>query len=100
MGFLRFSEVINLKWSDIILRKTHMYIFTDKRKFDAWKHGLSTHRSLCSLETYRTSLNAWYHLEKNMDFSKKHLLLLGNFHAIFDKIETDMIQIIRTWNWI
>ena len=75
-----------------------MYIFTDKRKFDAWKHGLSTHRSLCSLEIYRTSLNAWYHLEKNMDFSKKHLLLLGNFHAIFDKIETDMIQIIKTWN--
>ena len=35
-----------------------------------------------------------------MDFSKKHQLLLGNFHVIFDKIETHMIQIIRTWNWI
>ena len=98
MGFLRSSGVINLKWFDVILKETHMSIFIDKRKFDEWKHGLSTYRSLCYLEIYRTSLNTLYHLEKNMDFSKKHHLLLGNFHAIFDKIETDMIQIIKTWN--
>ena len=64
------------------------------------KHGQSTCRSQCYLEIYRMSLNTWYHFEKNMDFSEKHQLLSGNFHAIFDKIETDMFQIIRTWSWI
>ena len=35
MGFLRFSEVINLKNSDIILKETHMSIFIEKSKTKA-----------------------------------------------------------------
>ena len=34
MGFLRFSEVINLKNSDIILKETHMSVFIEKSKTD------------------------------------------------------------------
>ena len=39
MGFLRFSEVINLKNSDIILKKTHMSIFIEKNKADIYREG-------------------------------------------------------------
>ena len=36
MGFLRFSEVINLKNSDIILKGTHTSIFIGKSKTDVY----------------------------------------------------------------
>ena len=35
-GFLRFSEVINLKYSNIILKETHMFIFIQKSKTDVY----------------------------------------------------------------
>ena len=31
MGFLRFSEVINLEDSNIILKETHMSVFIEKK---------------------------------------------------------------------
>ena len=37
MGFLRFSELLNLKRSDFILHNTHMSIFTEKTKTDIYR---------------------------------------------------------------
>ena len=45
MGFLRFSEVINLKYSDIILKETHMSIFIEKSKTDVYREGYWMHLS-------------------------------------------------------
>ena len=45
MGFLRFSEVINLKNSDIILKETHMSIFIEKSKTDVYREGYWMHLS-------------------------------------------------------
>ena len=39
MGFLRFSEVINLKCSDIILTETQMSIFIEKCNTDVYREG-------------------------------------------------------------
>ena len=39
MGFLRFSEVINIKMSDIILQNTHLSIFIEKSKTDIYREG-------------------------------------------------------------
>ena len=39
MGFLRFSEVSNLKRSDFILHNTHMSIFIEKGKTDIYRRG-------------------------------------------------------------
>ena len=39
MGFLRFSEVWNLKRSDFILHNTHMSIFIEKGKTDIYRRG-------------------------------------------------------------
>ena len=39
MGFLRFSEVSNLKRSDFILHNTHMSIFIEKCKTDIYRKG-------------------------------------------------------------
>ena len=45
MGFLRFSEVINLKNSDIILKETHMSIFIEKSKTDVYRTSYWIHLS-------------------------------------------------------
>ena len=45
MGFLRFSEVINLNYSGIILKETHMSIFIEKSKTDAYPEGYWMHLS-------------------------------------------------------
>ena len=37
---------------------------------------------------------------KNMASSEGDQLLAGAFHAIVDKIETDILQIVKKWNWI
>ena len=37
MGFLKFSEVIDLKNSDIILKETHKSIFIEKSKTDVYR---------------------------------------------------------------
>ena len=37
MGFLRFSEVIKLRRSDIIIKKTFLSIFIEKSKTDAYR---------------------------------------------------------------
>ena len=39
MGFLRFSELSNLKRSDFILHNTHMSIFIEKSKTDIYRKG-------------------------------------------------------------
>ena len=43
MRFLRFSEVINLKYLDIILKETHMSIFIEKSKNDVYQEGYWIH---------------------------------------------------------
>ena len=58
MGFLRFSEVINLRFSDIILKETHMSIFIEKSKTDIYREGYWLHLSklqsvLCPLKLFR-----------------------------------------------
>ena len=39
LGFLRFSEVSNLKRSDFILYKTHMSIFIEKSTTNIYRKG-------------------------------------------------------------
>ena len=39
MGFLKFSEVINLKKLGIILKQTHISIFIEKSKTDVYREG-------------------------------------------------------------
>ena len=39
MGFLRFSELSNLKHSDFILRKTHISILIEKSKTGIYRKG-------------------------------------------------------------
>ena len=39
MGFIRFSEVSNLKRSDFIIHNTHMSIFIEKSKTDIYRKG-------------------------------------------------------------
>ena len=36
---------------------------------------------------------------RNMASSEGDQLLVGSFHAIMDKIEADILQIAKTWNW-
>ena len=59
MGFLRFSEVINLKNLDIILKETHMSIFFfEKSKIDVYREGYWMHLSklqsaLCPIKLFK-----------------------------------------------
>ena len=39
IGFIRFSEVSNLKRSDFIIHNTHMSIFIEKSKTDIYRKG-------------------------------------------------------------
>ena len=55
MGFLRFSEVSNLKRSDFIIHNTHMSIFIEKSKTDIyrkghWLHLAKLNSNLCPLD--------------------------------------------------
>ena len=55
MGFLRFSELSNLKRSDFILHNTHMSIFIEKSKTDIyrkghWLHLAKLNSNLCPLD--------------------------------------------------
>ena len=55
MGFLRFSEVSNLKRRDFILHNTHMSIFIEKSKADIyreghWLHLTKLNSNLCPLD--------------------------------------------------
>ena len=60
MGFLRFSEITNLKCSDIILKETHMPIFIEKKpkkqnktevyREGYWMHLSKLHSALCSIK--------------------------------------------------
>ena len=55
MGFLRFSEVSNLKRSDFIIHNTHMSIFIEKFKTDLdrkwhWLHLAKLNSNLCPLD--------------------------------------------------
>ena len=45
MVFLKFSEVINLKNSDLILKETHLPIFIEKSKTDVYREGYWMHLS-------------------------------------------------------
>ena len=58
MGFLRFSKVINLKCSDILLKETHMFIFIEKSKTDVYREGYWMHlfklqSALCPIKLFR-----------------------------------------------
>ena len=65
MGFLRFSELSNLKRSDFILHNTHMLIFIQKSKTDIYRKGY------------------WFHLAKlnsnlcPLDLTKRYFVLTG-----------------------
>ena len=65
MGFLRFSDLSNLKRSDFILHNTHMPIFIEKSKTDIYTKG------------------GWFHLEKlnsnlcPLDLTKRYFVLAG-----------------------
>ena len=49
MGFLRFSGVINLKNSDMILKETHMFVFIEKSKTDVHREGYWMHLNYSQL---------------------------------------------------
>ena len=62
-GILRFSEVISLKGSDVILKETHMSIFIGKSKTDAYQEGYWMHLSklqstICSIKWFRKYIEA------------------------------------------
>ena len=65
MGFLRFSDLSNLKRSDFILHNTHMPIFIEKSKTDIYTKG------------------GWFHLEElnsnlcPLDLTKRYFVLAG-----------------------
>ena len=55
MGFLRFSELSNLKRNDFILHNTHMSVFIEKSKTDICRKGNQLHlakinSNFCALE--------------------------------------------------
>ena len=55
MGFLRFSELSNLKRGDFILHNIHMSIFIEKSKTDTyrkrhWLHLPKLNSNLCPLD--------------------------------------------------
>ena len=59
IGFLRFSELSNLKRSDFILHNIHMSIFTEKSKSDIyrkghWLHLAKLNSNLCPLDLTKT----------------------------------------------
>ena len=63
MGFLRFSEVNNLKCSDIILKENRMSIFIEKSKTDVYREGYWIHLSklqsaFCPLKLFRKYIEA------------------------------------------
>ena len=65
MGFLRFSDLSNLKCCDFISHNTHMPIFIEKSKTDIYTKG------------------GWFHLEKlnsnlcPLDLTKRYFVLAG-----------------------
>ena len=63
IGFLRFSEVIHLKCSDIILKETRMSFFIEKSRTDVYREGywmdLSKLQSaLCPIKLFREYIEA------------------------------------------
>ena len=63
MEFLRFSEVINLKNSDVILKETHMSIFIEKSKTGVYREGYWMHLSklqstLCPIKLFKSYIEA------------------------------------------
>ena len=55
-GFFRFSEVANLRRSDVTFNLTHMTIFIERSKTDIYRDGnysfiAKTHSALCPVET-------------------------------------------------
>ena len=65
MGFLRFSELSNVKCNDFILNNTHMSIFIEESKIDIYRKG------------------DWLHLAKlnsnlsPLDLTKRYFVLAG-----------------------
>ena len=63
MGFLRFSEVINLKNSDTMSEETHKSIFIEKSKTDVYREGYWMHLSklqsaLCLIKLLKKYIEA------------------------------------------
>ena len=77
MGFLRFSEVINLKNSDIILKETDMSIFIEKSKTDVYQEGYWMHLSklqlaLCPIKLFKKYIEAAKVKESEEKFIFRH----------------------------
>lgn len=58
MEFLRFSEVINLKCLDIILKETYISIKTDIYRERYWRHLLKLQSFLCPTKLFRKNMEA------------------------------------------
>ena len=61
--FLRFSEVINLKCSDIILKETHMSTFIETTKTKVyregyWKRFYKLQSAFCPMKLFRKYIEA------------------------------------------
>ena len=69
-------------------------IVTENEKI-VLKHGPSTYKSACSLEIFLTFQNSEDHFEKYMACTEEDQLLGGDFHALLDRIEDDMLQIVK-----
>ena len=61
-----------------------------------WKHGRSTSMLSWNL-TEQPKIPGI--IVKNMTCSVEDHPYWGDFHAIMDKKEADMLQIVKTWNW-
>ena len=74
MGFLRFSELSNLKRSDFIIHITHMSVFIEKSKTDIyrkenWVHLARLNSILCLLDLTKRYF-VLYGIDKQCD---KHI---------------------------
>lgn len=64
-GFLRFSELVNIRRSDIHLHNTHVSLFIEKSKTDKYREGNTVHVSRTTNTTCPVKM-----IEKYLDLSK------------------------------
>ena len=63
-----------------------------------WKHA-SSHRNLFGILKFTKRPKTPGIFLINMASPEGEQLLVGVFHAIMDKIEADILQIAKKWNW-
>ena len=75
MGFLRFSELSNLKRSDFIIRNTHMSVFIEKSKTGIYKKGNWLHLARLNSISCPLDLTKRYFVPYGIDKQcDKHIL--------------------------